>query len=369
MKRRYSSLFQTPVDLRLRLALMNLRRILLFALLAPSFLNAAEEGLPQTVVSVQIARVIKTTLFRSITGYGLIEPEPATSGKMSARAGLSAALPGIITETNGIEGKRVEKGDILFQLDSRAVDADLVKAELALSFAEKNVDRQKKLIAADSTSEKLVLEAEQALAGAQADLATAKVQRSLLTGVAPLSGMIVKFSVRPGEAVDTTTVLAEIVDLDRLVASVSVPQREAIYLKAGQPARINDFETTVAYISPFVAPDTDTILVRLPVPKGSKTKPGEFVSAQIVIENRPDTLAVPREAVYTDASGTSTVSLVEGDTARQIVVAIGLQDNDLIEVSGEGIQEGATVVTQGSYALPEVTKIHILPPTVKEDTP
>ena len=39
---------------------------------------------------------------------------------------------------------------------------------------------------------------------------------------------------------------------------------------------------------------------------------------------------------------------------------VGLRDGNLVEVEGEGIAEGVTVVTLGSYALPQETKVRIL---------
>lgn len=38
-------------------------------------------------------------------------------------------------------------------------------------------------------------------------------------------------------------------------------------------------------------------------------------------------------------------------------VKTGLRDGQLIEVEGKGISEGMTVITTGSYALPNHTKI------------
>jgi membrane fusion protein (multidrug efflux system) len=336
--------------------------VLITAITSP-MLHAEEETAPPTEVAVQVARVVKTTLTRTVTGYGTIEPDLATKGAPPASARLSPAVAGIITEVNGIEGQTVKKGDVLFRLDSRAVDAAVATAELAISFAQKNFERQRKLIAAEGTSEKLVLEAEQALAAAQAELATAKVQQSLLTGEAPLSGTLVKFTARPGEAADAATVLAEVVDLDRLVAAVSVPQAEASSLETGQKAKINEVETTVAYISPQVDSVSDTVLVRLGVPKGSGLNTGEFITSRIIVEERPGKLAVPRASVYTDAEGRTTLSIVEGDHAKKREVKAGLRDGDLVEVEGGGVTEGATVVTIGSYALPEETRVRVLSAT------
>lgn len=345
---------------------MKLHPVLILAFLAAPLVRADEEKKPETEVAVQVGKVTRATLRRTVTAYGGLEPEPAEVGKPPAGAKLSPALAGIVAEVNATEGQRVEKGAVLFRLDSRAVDAAVAKAELAIDFAQKNADRQTKLIAAEGTSEKQVLEAKQALAAAQTELATAKVQQSLLRGEAPLSGTLVRFTARPGEAADATTVLAEIVDLDRLVASLRVPRAEAADVKTGQKALLlaardaQPIEASVVFVSPQVDAASDTVAVRVSVPKGSGLHPGAFITARIIVEERAGKLAVPREAVYTDYDGQSTLSIVEGDKAIQRVVKIGLRDGDLIEVEGEGVSEGATVVTLGSYALPKETRVRIL---------
>lgn len=338
---------------------MKITLIITSLCIAP-FILAEEEVKPPTEVAVQVGKVVKATLTRAVTAYGSVEFAPASKDLPPAIARLSPAVAGIVTEIHGVEGEPVKKGDVLFRLDSRAVDAAVAKAELAIKFATTNVERQKKLIAAEGTSEKQVLEAEQALAAAKTELATAKVQQSLLTGEAPMSGTLFKFNARPGEAADATTVLAEIADLDRLVAVVRVPRAEAASLKTGQKAKINDAETTVSFISPQVDIATDTVLVRLSVPKESGFKTGEFITVRIIVEERPGKLAVPRASVYTDAEGKTTLSIVTGDQAKKHEVKAGLRDGDLVEVEGDGIAEGATVVTIGSYALPEETKVRIL---------
>ncbi len=337
------------------------------ALLILPLVHAEDEATPATEVAVQVAKVVKTTLTRAVIAYGTAEFAPASADGPPAIAKLSPAVAGIITETRGVEGESVKKGEVLFRLDSRAVDAAVAKAELAIKFATTNVERQKKLIAAEGTSEKQVLEAEQALAAAQTELATAKVQQSLLTGEAPMNGTLIKFTARPGEAADSSTVLAEIADLDRLVATVSVPRAEAAAVKIGQTAVINGIKTIVSYISPLVDAITDTVPVRIAIPKGSGLKPGEFATARIIIEERHDRLAVPRESVYTDHDGVSTLSIVESGIAKKLTVKVGLRDGSLVEVEGEGVTEGATVVTLGSYALPEETKVRILEPAAKEE--
>src|SRR5207253_3751795 len=134
---------------------------------------------------------------------GVVEPEPAHDGKSGAGARLAPPAPGIVAEVTCSEGQRVEKGAGLFRLDSRAVD-------VAVEFAAQTYDRQRKLLTTGGTSRKALQEAEQQLATARTQLALLKIQ-------APFAGVITRVNARPGEAVDLTSVLGELVDLNRLV--------------------------------------------------------------------------------------------------------------------------------------------------------
>ncbi len=70
-------------------------------------------------------------------------------------------------------------------------------------------------------------------------------------------------------------------------------------------------------------------------------------------------LAVPAESVL-QGQGGSEVAVVQGDTAVRTAVKTGLREGTLVEVEGNGIREGASVVVQGAYGLPAKSKIKII---------
>ena len=312
-----------------------------------------------TEVPVHVGKITTATLHDYVVGYGMVEPEPAGNGRPAAGAKLTSPTAGMLVETTGMEGQHVKKGDLIFRLDSRAADA-------AVDVAEKNLARQQQLITVEGTSKKVLLDAEQ-------QLAAARVQQSLLRVESPVSGVVVRYNARSGEAVDTATVLAEIIDLDRLVATVRIPTAEAESLKTNQPVELsggrraasvaaassNAVLGVVTYLSPQVDAATDTVLVRVSIPSGSFLRPGQFVAARIVCETRTDRLAVPVESVFT-TDGASVIAVVEGDKAIQKPVKMGLREGGLVEVEGEELKAGMTIVTVGAYALPNETKIRVL---------
>jgi membrane fusion protein (multidrug efflux system) len=296
-----------------------------------------EEKKPEAEVPVRVATIIRTTLRRYVTAYGPVEPDP----KASAR--VAPALPGVVTAVKCVEGQHVEKGAPLFQLDSRAAD-------VAVTFAEKSVERQQKLAKVDGTSQKALQDAEQALAAA-------RTQQALLQVQSPLTGVVTKVNTKAGEAADLTTVLAEVVDLNRLVVSANVGSTELAAVQAGQPAEVtpadstNALSTSLIYASPQVDAKTGAGLVRALLPASSGLRPGQFAKLRIIAEEHKDCLAVPVTSVAKDTSGGTFVALVDGDKAVLKPVKVGLRDGDLVEISGEGLEPDKTVVTEGAYGL------------------
>jgi membrane fusion protein (multidrug efflux system) len=115
----------------------------------------------------------------------------------------------------------------------------------------------------------------------------------------------------------------------------------------------------VVFIGPEVDPAADTVRVRTSVPSASPLRPGQFVNLRITAEVHEGRLAVPVASIVTH-EGVSEIAIVNGDQAVKRKVTVGLQDGNLVEVDGEGLAEGMTVVTEGAYGLPEQSRIQVI---------
>jgi membrane fusion protein (multidrug efflux system) len=313
--------------------------------------DGAAEAAVETEVAVHVGQITRTTLRAHVTAYGVVAPEPAGASP-AASTEVAPSVAGVIVAVKAVEGQPVQKGDVLFQLDSRAAD-------VAVDFAGKAVERERKLLAIEGTSQK-------ALEAAEQQLDAARVQQALLRVQAPISGTITSVNVKAGEAVDLATVLAQIVDLKRLVVSAQVPSAELAALKVGQRAEVelddaaSGIDGRLAFVSPRVDARTGTAEVRVKLPGNANLRPGQLATVRIVSAQHEDVLAVPVDALVKDEQGATVISIVEGDMARQVQVTPGLRDGDLVEVSGEGLQAGMGVVTIGAYGLPAETKIRVI---------
>ena len=288
-------------------------------------------------VSVQTGKILRTTLHGYVTAYGRVEPASTASAR------VAASVPGVISAVKCVEGQPVEKGTILFELDSHAAD-------VAINFAQKNFERQEKLSKVEGTSVKTFQDAEQ-------QLATANAQKALLQIRAPIAGVITHVNVKPGEAEDLTTVLAELIDVNQLVVNASVPTGELASLKTDQPAEVtstdstNMIKGTVAYIGSQVDPKSGTAPVRIALSARGGFRPGQSVLVRIVSDEHKDCLAVPAASVGKDPTGSFFIAKVAGEKAMLVRVKVGLREGDMVEVEADDLQADMPIVTEGAYGL------------------
>jgi len=328
--------------------------------------NAESESTVETEVAVKVAQIVKTTLYRYVMAYGVVEPEPAFAGKPAASSKLAAPTAGIVAQVFCEEGQVVKKGAVLFELDSRAVDALVAKAKVAVEFAQKNFARKQQLNAADNVSRKLYDEAEQLLQTALKDLANAETQRDLLTIKAPLDATVAAIHVKAGEAIGLNSILADLIDLKRLDVALKIPSQEIGAVRLSQPVELEPSSPTdqtvgsgqVVLISPQIDPLTDTVLVRSSLPSASSLRAGQFVRVRVRVAELRDQLAVPIQSVVHGDTG-STITLVDGNHAKRVMVKTGLRDGNQVEITGDQLQEGMAVVTDGAYGLPDETRIRV----------
>jgi len=354
---------------------MKRKHLLLFTLLAAASAlgvagckpagDAGEEKIV-TEVAVQVGKVTKADLRARVEAFGVVEPEPAKAGGPGGGAKLAAPAAGVVLAVAATEGQSVKAGDVIVRLDDRMAQAAVDKAGHAVEYAEQLVARQGKLKAVDGTSEKAIQEAQQQLAAARAELASARAALAQVQLATPVDGVVARMNVQPGQTVDPNMVVAEIVDLGRLVVTANVPAAEAAGLKAGQATEVfaegadkAAASGSVSFVSPSVDPKTGTALVRVTLPKDAGLRPGQYVRVRIVSEERAGRLAVPRDCVVKADEG-QVIYVVEGDKAKQKAVKVGVHDGNLVEVEGDGLKEGDAVVTVGAYGLPKETRIKVI---------
>lgn len=142
----------------------------------------------------------------NVAGIGIIEPK-------SELISLGVELPGIVRDVKVKVGDLVKKGDILFQLDQRDIDAEIKRLEESLKVAKvQALDSKTQFSLVQAIKDKRALSidefdrrryaydlAEAKVDEIEAEIFKAKTTKDRLNVTAPIDGQILEVNVRPGE--------------------------------------------------------------------------------------------------------------------------------------------------------------------------
>ncbi len=287
---------------------------------------------------VEVGQVAQRDLTALVNCSGTIQPK--------RKVDVSANAMGTIVKLAVVEGQKVQRGDLLMEIDAtqyaaavQALEAtvlssraDLRLAEASLDKANQDRDRAEELFRADLASQENLISAQTSarieearveaarhrIAQYEANLNNAYHDLTKVTITAPMTGVITRLNVEEGEnAIMGTlnnpgTVLLVIADLGTMEAWVEVDETEVVKLTLGQGAEIeidafpgDVFQGTVTEIgnSPLrVRTGSSREAVDFEVKitlEGTlpNIRPGLSAKAEIIVADRQEALAVPLGAV------------------------------------------------------------------------
>ncbi len=203
----------------------------------------------------------------------------------------------------------------------------------------------------------------QTVAQKQADLAAAQSSANYAEVHAPLSGIVTRRTLNPGDMADVTNPVVEISDARRLNLIANLSAAEGTRLRSGMPARITTpdlpgktFTGSVLSVGQ-VDPQTNLLAVRIAVYNaGNELRVGGYALAEIVVKTDPHAVVVPKQAVLAH-DGKSVVFVVgKDDVAHQTEVTPGPERNGFVAIT-EGLKADTRIVNLGGYELADGAKV------------
>ena len=271
---------------------------------------------------------------------------------------LTFETSGKIVEINFKEGTMVRKGDLLAKVNDKPLQAQLSRYEAQLKLAQDRVYRQSTLLEKDAVSQEAFEQARTELATLNADIDIVKQNIALTELRAPFDGIIGLRNVSEGAYASPSVVVAKLTKISPLKIDMFVPERYADQVKAGTPLTFTvegineEFNAAVYAKESEVDSDTRMLSVRATYPNpNGRLQPGRFISAKIRMQDIPNAIAIPTEAIVPEM-GVDKVFIYRGGKAKAVAVKTGLRTDALIHIV-EGIVAGDTVITSGTLQLRE----------------
>jgi RND family efflux transporter MFP subunit len=325
---------------------------------------------------VKVFEVKRQRISEKLLYTGLIEAR----NKINITPDVGGKIAKIYVE----EGDRVQKGQLLAELDTRAIRLQLEQAKAGYAVAEanhrdaqRNMERMERLKSENAVSQQQYEQLELAFDAADAQLQQARAALNLANHnldvsimKAPFSGVVASKNAEVGDVINPlmggfspSSGVLTLMDFSQVKIEVEVSSQDIARIKKGMTAltRVDAFPDRifpgkVSIVNLTADPMTRKFGVRITVDNPDLSlRPNTFGQVTLEVSTHENSLVIPQIAVLENKY---VFVAQDNDSVMRKEVTLGLQNTDMVEVVS-GIDEGDLVVVDGNYGLEEGSKIEI----------
>ena len=336
-------------------------------------------GRSREAVPVLVATATQKTMPLQIRAVGNVESYSTVSVK--------SQVTGVLTQAHFKEGENVKKGQLLFTIDPRPLEAALKQAEanLARDTAQLQNSREqarryaelvKKEYVSKEQYDQIRANADAAEAVVQSDQAAvenAKVQLSYCYIFSPIDGQAGTLLVNEGNLVrvNDATPLVVINQVTPIYVTFSVPEQNLSdirrHMAAGSLKVAAQFQAdegrpeqgSLAFIDNTVDRTTGTIKLKAEFKNGDRRLwPGQFINVALVLSTQSDAVVVPSEAVQVGQEGQH-VFVIKPDNSVEVRPVVVSRTDGGETVIAKGLQAGEQIVREGQFLLGPESRIEV----------
>lgn len=358
----------------------------------PEQLAAPKPRIPQ----VQTLILEPQTWQQTLEAYGVVEPAEDVA--------ITLDFSAPVTALHFEEGQRVEQGQLLIELDSRKRDLRLAQAATAveemqagLEEARRELERRRDLASSGAVSREILdrseIDLRRATARYEDALAAYRLadrERTESQILSPVSGIVDRKAVEPGETVMPGQLLGSVQVVDRVRVRVYVSERVVNDLRVGTGAEVRSagvpgrtFRAIIEAVGINADPQTGNFPVKLTQPnEDGLLRPGMTARVRLQGLTHADTLLIPdnalvdrrqRRVVYVvrDGKAVEVEPLLRASVGEEVPVLGGLEAGDRLVVTGmEQLVDGSLVdVIEPPLIERESIEPDRIEPAVIEDEP
>lgn len=290
--------------------------------------------------------------------------------KTGAEVRVGAQVSGIVNKLNVTVGSRIQRGDVIAEIDARPIEAQVNQArtqveidQVALSKAQRDLSRGQQLLSAGlvprQQTEDLEWQykiAQAKLANSQSNLAAAELTLSYTTIKAPISGIVSSVSTQEGETVAASfaaPTFVTIVQDNALELVAMADETDIANVRPGDPVTFTveaytsrEFPGTVKRIDPTATIVSGVVnyQVVIEIRKGIQfLKPDMTANISIQTAKR-QALVLPSVAIHRDGDRSFVYLLRDAKQEKQDV-SVGARDAAVTEIV-RGLKSSDRVVTE-----------------------
>ena len=342
-------------------------------------------------ISVKTAAARQDTIVRQIEFTGVLVPNRTVN--------IFAKLAGQATTVGADVGQYVREGELLVQIDTKELNAQLAVAEAAaagvadqaaqvktslettrlnLEMAQRSYDRTKTLLetkvvtqsqlddaqtkldlakaAVDTATRQYQTVSGSGLAQAQAQVNLIEVQISNSTITSPVSGIVTNRNINPGEITSLNTALFTIAEVATLKLQGNVSQTDVVRLAVGSAVTVvvdalstRTYQGRIEQVGPIAAATGQYFPVVVSLHNDGRLLAGMTAKASLMWTSAPG-IVVPLTAVTDPRDGQASLFVISNGTAHRKDVTLGPRNDTDVQVFS-GLSAGEQVAVSSVSSL------------------
>jgi RND family efflux transporter MFP subunit len=311
-------------------------------------------------VRVEVAPVASKEMVFQVTATGSVKPKETAT--------VSSEVAARVLEVRVQEGQTVSKGALLARLNDRDLRLQIEEAQSAITkeqvdLAKDQYERNQRLFASGAVTKQQLdlaknafLNLDSAFQTAAAKIRQLREQITKTQIVAPISGVVARRFVNPGELLAPGAPVVVMENTDEVLVDVDVSDRDVVKLHSGMDVELSTdafpgrtFKGVVDRVGSTANPVSRsfTVQARIANPK-RELRSGMIASLRVVMAKKR-ALLVPLEGVRGEGEAAK-VFVVRDGVARLVPVQLGDRLDREAEVIS-GLSEGDQVVVSGGDRL------------------
>ena len=315
-------------------------------------------GKNQKKTNIRIKQVNLESLSIQSTYVGYLLP--------NKRVLMRSEIDGVIEKIDFEEGDEITKGKRLVDISTKEHRLKLKIAITDSNLADINIKRDEKLAAQNlipnAQLDQTKTRAESA--SLKKELAEISLNKSLISS--PLKGTIKTRHIKVGEFVRKGDKLVEILDIDKIIVKVNIPEQEILSIQVGQNVEValyimenKTFLGTVKNIGLEADSSNRTFPVEILVDnKERQLRAGMLARATFTKNVDQDQIVIPRHTILERDQGRVVYVFEDGKAFRRDIT-IGLSQLDQVQVV-QGLNKGELIVVEGHTKLTDGEEVNVV---------
>ncbi len=332
-------------------------------------LKTIYDDIAQQIASIdQELKTLDTTIKLPLITVNTIETrafehfvEVQGSVEIGGNALVYPEVPGKIIAIRFREGTKVNKGDLIIQLDAGTLSSTIKEVETSYKLAKDIFEKQDRLWKDKIGSEVQYLQIKANKESLEQKLKTLKEQLDMYSIRAPFSGVIDEINHKVGEAVNPVAPALRVINFNDAYLKADVSENYIETIKEGNKAKVffpalnKEFASKITRTGNFINPNNRTFIINIDLTEfNENVKPNLLADVKILDYKKDTAVVVLSRIIQQDRKGNEYIYIVvkEGkmEVAKKVVIKTGLSyEKHTIVLSG--LDGGEKFIDKGARSI------------------